>query len=308
MSPSCSRLPGSGLVLAALTAGAAAQTDAAGPRSIEFQRQWHAGEAELSRFDLEQARYGGTHRGQVVLIFVTEDFRADTQVKSERGAVEGTVSVLKLNEIRRFVTGVYDYSMMRSVFTPADVGRSPRTLKVTTSVQDWCGQVWNQLNLRGEDYAVTVHSYFEQEADERYEVSAALLEDELWTRIRLAPATLPDGDVEVIPSGFDARLRHYRLRPMAARAESAEVTVAVDGRDVRHRRFTLRYPDMRRSLSITFEAAFPYRIQAFEETVTAADGKESRTRAKRTHLEMLDYWNHHDNDDLGRRAGLGLDR
>ena len=49
--------------------------------SQEFKDYWYSGEAELTRYELEQARYGEIHRGDAVLIFVTEDFRTDKQVK-----------------------------------------------------------------------------------------------------------------------------------------------------------------------------------------------------------------------------------
>jgi alkaline phosphatase len=46
--------------------------------------------------------------------------------------------VLKLNMTREFVTGVYPYNTMLSVFTPVEVeARSP---KLTASVTEWCGQ------------------------------------------------------------------------------------------------------------------------------------------------------------------------
>ena len=44
------------------------------PESDQFSKYWYQGKAELTRFDLQQVRYGEIHQGNGVLIFVTEDF------------------------------------------------------------------------------------------------------------------------------------------------------------------------------------------------------------------------------------------
>ena len=48
-----------------------------------FRAYWFGGKAELNTYRLEQAHYGATFPGEAVLVFVTEDFRVDKQVKSE---------------------------------------------------------------------------------------------------------------------------------------------------------------------------------------------------------------------------------
>ena len=111
-----------------------------------FQSYWYQGLAELSRYELTQSRYGELHEGEAVLIFVTEDFLTDLQVKHEYGPATNAVSVLKLNAYRRFYTGLYPYNVMTSVFTPVD--GSP-TLKVANSVHEWCGISYMQINSAG---------------------------------------------------------------------------------------------------------------------------------------------------------------
>ena len=39
-----------------------------------FGDYWYQGEAEITSYELEQARYGSMHDGEAVLIFVTERF------------------------------------------------------------------------------------------------------------------------------------------------------------------------------------------------------------------------------------------
>jgi len=131
----------------------------------DFNDYWYAGEAEITSYELVQARYGEKRNGQAVLIFVTEDFLPDLQVKDESSSGEG-ISVLKLNYTKKFYTGIYPYSMMSSVFTPVKNEDYPSTLKVSTSSQEWCGHTYLQVNHENEAYRVTGHSYFESEADQ----------------------------------------------------------------------------------------------------------------------------------------------
>lgn len=267
--------------------------------SARFGSYWYQGKAELTRYELEQARYGELHRGDAVLVFVTEPFLPDKQVKLERGDPAKGVSVLKLNATRKFFTGIYPYSVMTSTFTPVDVARSP-TLKVTSSTQEWCGQTFAQLNRRSGRYHASLRSYFEAEGDRELDFPHAWLEDELWTRIRLAPDTLPVGSVEIVPGLHYARLWHKDVRPEKARASLR----SEGNRNV----YTIDYGALDRKLVIRFEKAFPFKIVGFEETTPGAfDGSPPlTTKAVATGSLMLDYWRRHGNADAHYRKELGL--
>ena len=71
------------------------------PWDDAFKKQWYAGLAEITRYELKQAQYRDTYDGDAILIFVTENFLTDKHVKHERGAGPST-SVLKLNALRQF--------------------------------------------------------------------------------------------------------------------------------------------------------------------------------------------------------------
>lgn len=271
------------------------------PEPGAFARYWHSGKAEITRFALEQSRYGEVRQGDAVMIFVTEDFRTDLHVKAERPH-EDAVPVLKLNFTRKFLTGIYPYSTMTSVFTPIALDAPPATLKTTTSVQEWCGHVWQQLDLRGERYELVGHSYFEGEAEERRQLPRAQLEDGLWNRIRLAPWSLPIGELQAVPATLFSRLRHVALAAVPARASLHEQR-AESAEGPRILRYRLEMPSISRALEVEFEARFPYRITGFVEELP--DGQ--RSRASPTHRRQLAYWEH--NRDQGRalRPSLGLD-
>ena len=78
--------------------------------STAFKKYWYAGKAEITSYKLEQARYGELRNGKAVLIYVTEPFSADKQVKADQNA-PSNISVLKLNSTKKFLTGIYPYSI-----------------------------------------------------------------------------------------------------------------------------------------------------------------------------------------------------
>lgn len=282
---------------------------AVGRAPADFAGYWRSGQAEISRYALEQARYGELHRGEAVLIFVTEPFSAGKQVKLDDWASapdSDRVEVLKLNATKKFLTGVYPYSMMNSVFTPVDAARHPRTLKTVTSVQEWCGQAWLQLNLARDGYRAAQYSYFEQEGDRSVVLRADLLEDEIWTRLRLAPASLPSGDVRLVPGGFVSRLLHLPLEPVAAQARFADLPAETyPGQAARA--YELAMPSVRgRTLAIHFAADFPHAILGWIETYRDTGDRVLTTRAVRTATARLDYWNRNRDADRTLRASLGL--
>ncbi len=278
-----------------------------------FRAYWFGGKAELNTYRLDQAQYGASRQGEAVLVFVTEDFRTDKQVKSE--AEESrylAIPVLKTNYIRRFVTGIYDYSLFTSVFTPIDNPKFPNTLKVSTSGQEWCGQSYVQVSYRNNGYTVSGRSYFEQEAAEDYTVDKAMLEDELWNRIRLNPDKLPTGSIHLIPGTQAARLRHKRLESLAATAtlDSAQGVTwtrthtpgVVTGPC---KAYTVDYKEDGRRLTIIFETAFPHRIAGWEDTYKTKD-KVLTSRAVLQKSLLSDYWNHNTPADSTLRRQLGL--
>ncbi len=199
------------------------------PEDKDFHSYWYNYGAEISRFELEQSRYGEIRPGHAVLIFVTEPFLPDIQVKSDfEASRERSIPILKLNFIKRFNTGIYDYSMMKSVFTPipSEQQQLSKTLKVSTTRQDWCGHVFLQYNLEKDHYKVKQYSYFEKEGDGTVNIPSVHLEDDIWTRIRIDPKTLPLGGIEMIPGSFFTTIRMIDLR---AEKAVAELTDTQDG-------------------------------------------------------------------------------
>ena len=270
----------------------------------EFREYWYEGKAELTRYHLKQARYGEIHEGEAVLIFVTEDFLTDKQVKYEGGPRGGNVEpVLKLNFTKKFFTGLYPYSMMTSIFTPVNTNK--KTLKVATSSQEWCGHTYTQLNLKADHYKGILHSYFMNEADQNFKVDADLLESELWNLIRLNPKKLPTGEIELLSGTFDLRLRHLDNRSTKAIASIQEVE-SEDFPGLSLKSYRVDYINIDRTLEIIFEESFPHQIVGWSETVKRGPNTLT-TKAVKTHQIKEAYWTKNGVSDSVFRKELGMD-
>ena len=249
--------------------------------SKNFKAYWYAGEAEITSYDLKQARYGELRDGNAVLIYVTEPFLADVQVKADRNGSDN-VNVLKLNSTKNYLTGIYPYSIMSSSFYP--VSDDQHAIKISTSVQEWCGHVYSQLNNR-EEFEYTSHSYFEGEADQELTLSKNWLENEIWNKIRVNPTDLPTGDVEMIPS-----LEYLRMAHKPVKAHKAKAKIETSNGIVS---YTIEYPELQRSLSIDFTETFPYSIESWTETFKSGYGPNAKTltsTATKKKVLKTPYW------------------
>jgi hypothetical protein len=266
----------------------------------QFKDYWYGGKAEISSYHLQQSRYGETREGKAVLIFVTEDFSEKKHVKLDdpAKAANDKVSVLKMNFTKNFVTGIYPYSLMLSVFTPVDRQAFPASLKVSMTGQEWCGHVFAQLNLRGRQYHLQSNSYFEQEGDTHETFARTWLEDELWNVIRLSPKQLPTGTFNIIPGLFFTRLQHA---PVAA--QPVQATKNTDGQE---EVYVVEWANGR-SLQIRYEREFPHRITGWVERFSVGENVY-QTTAQLDKTIQTDYWTKNRNAFLPMRDSLGLSR
>lgn len=265
--------------------------------SQEFKDYWYAGAAEITTYELKQARYGEIREGSAVNIFVTEDFLPDVQVKANNQAEEN-IPVLKFNQVKKFLTGIYPYSIMTSTFNP--VNSTGHALKVSNSVQEWCGHVYAQLNNK-KDFEIETHSYFEGEADQKRKLPKTWLENELWNLIRINPDKLPTGEVKLIPSLEYLRLGHKELKAYRAilnLKQNATMTT-----------YDIHYPELERDLTIHFENKFPYAIEKWEDTYVSGFGPNAEaltTTATKIKRKKMAYWSQNRNKDVILRDTLGL--
>ncbi|NJM79859.1 MAG: septum formation inhibitor Maf, partial [Flavobacterium sp.] len=183
-------------------------------------------------------------------------------------------------------------------FYPVKGGNS---IKVSCSSQEWCGHTYMEL-LNKERYEVSLNSYFEGEGFTNLKMDKSLLEDDIWTMIRLFPKDLPAGNRKVIPSFFYLRLLHKEVKAYNCTIE----LIANDANTV----YSIKYPELNRNISITFENSFPYKIVSWEESYPDGFGSNAKTlTTKGTLLQTIksDYWNKNSNDDKDLRSKLKLD-
>ncbi|CDF79477.1 Maf-like protein [Formosa agariphila KMM 3901] len=282
--------------LASIETAVASKKVAPIPRDKAFKDYWYSGTAELSSYTLKQSRYGEVREGEVVLVFVTEPFSLSKQVKLDRPKDAGTdnVSVMKLNNIRTFNTGIYDYSIVTSSFTPIDVQNHPNTLKLNTSIQEWCGHTFTQLNLADTHYTFKEFSYFESEGDTERDIPKALLEDELLTRIRINNGQLPLGETDMILSTLYSRFTHKKVEVAKADISKTESDGTLH--------YTIAYKNYDRTVTIDVENSFPYKIVSWTED--NGDGLITEAKLKASLNEP--YWNQKKLTDESKREELHL--
>jgi hypothetical protein len=187
---------------------------------------------------------------------------------------------------------------MQSTFYP--VSDDAHAIKVSASMQEWCGHVYSQLNNRSK-FEVMSRSYFEGEGDESFSLQKTNLENEVWTKIRINPTNLPIGKTEMIPSFEFCRLKHKDFKAYTATAS----LVQEDGLSV----YTIDYPVLNRSLKIKFQSAFPHIIESWSETFPSGFGSNAKTlttTATRIKTIQSKYWTQNGNEHDVLRDSLGI--
>lgn len=266
--------------------------------NTDLKDYWYNGEAEISSYELKQARYGEIHEGKAVFVFVTEPFSPKSGTKADNPGKDA-VPVLKLNATKKFNTGIYPYSMMNSTFFPFENGAY--SIKITNTSQEWCGHTFMELDNKAK-FKVSLKSYFEGESFDNKSIAKADLEDDIWSKIRLQPNDLKVGKIEMIPSFFYLRLRHNEVK-------AYEATTTLSKIDDKINQYSINYSSLNRTINIQFESTFPHKILGWDETYKSGFGssaKEMTTTAKRINTIKSAYWNKNSNSDLGLREELGL--
>jgi hypothetical protein len=241
---------------------------APGPAAAEkgFGSWWYDGKAELNGYNLEVSRYGQTRVGHSVMIYVTEPFSESRRVKVDDHTKNpaDTFGVLKLNLVRDFQTGIYDYNTMVSIFA-RDNTFEPVKLSFTSA--EWCGHVYEELAFDEKRVHGNYFSYFDSESgvlDIGYP-RGGVAEDNLFILLRgLREDYLQPGEsrsVDYLPGVFHSRLAHEGMDWTKARisrsADTETVVVAAGEFDVFV--YTIDI-DGDRDGTFYIESAYPHRI------------------------------------------------
>lgn len=260
----------------------------------KFNAYWYAGKAEITSYTLTQVRYGEIHDGIAVNIFVTENFSPKKQVKADYPD-KNNIPILKLNSTKNYTTGIYPYSLMTSTFSPISINN--KAIKISFSAQEWCGNTFVQLNNKV-NFQVDFYSYFESNYDKKISLKKNILENELWNIIRISPTALPIGKLQIIPSFEYLGLYHKKFQSYEA------ITSLTEKGDFQF--YSIKYPILKRTLTIKVSKNFPYTIESWEET-SSSRGKLLTTTAEKIKTIQSAYWNKNGISDIRERTALGLD-
>lgn len=274
----------------------------------EFGNYWYQGLAELSSYELNQSRYGENREGRAVMVFVTEDFSKSKHIKLDRPQINPNdkVSVLKLNFMRNFQTGIYPYSIMASSFMAVSNSPAGVAEKSSTSVQEWCGHVFDQIYKDGRKYKRELSSYFESEGDLKERIKQLPLEQALWNCIRIDPKGLPVGSFEIIPDQVYSRLMHREIKP--TQVIGSLVEEVWNSKELKA--YVLNYPTEKRQLKIFFQSESPFIIEGWEDQYFDTKGNQVISSGRRIKTIQSDYWNKNSNEynylyeDLFSHTGL----
>lgn len=254
---------------------------------------WYSGKAEITSYELIQQRYGQARKGKAVLVFVTEDFD-DEQLVKTNSKDQTDFSVLKLNAMKNFTTGIYPYHIMQSTFLPME--KNQAAVKIASSIQEWCGQSYMQLEQRKQQ-EIQINSYFKQVGNYKTKLQNYPTENALWTQLRLFPLEVNLEIDKMIPS-----FEYLRLNNIEVDAYQVEISqIKEKGQLTTH----LKYPTLKRRVEITQEIGEPYSIIGWKEIVKKNDSSYV-TSAKKIEQIQIDYWNKNSNQFSYLRDSLKL--
>ena len=320
-------LPIAPFTVAADGTDTAAAAAAAG-REPDFWGHWGDGKSEISSYALEYPRYGSPREGVAVTIFVNEQLSEKARVKHEdpsRGE-EDILPVMKLNWIQDFPTGIYDYSLMTTVFALLEErGGIPAGAlkKVSFSAQEWCGHIYSQLLFSPGRTELSSHSYFDGEGDVEASLdlpAGGLSEDALllWARGFAGARPAPGASIEVplLRSLEKSRLLHVDLGWQTATATREEQPreVRVPAGSFVVDRYTLSVPAARVERSwpvgaptmelpasiwtVDVEGRFPHRI--------VQRSRDDGLRARLLGSDRIPYWERKGPAGISELGKIGL--
>ena len=270
----------------------------------DFDSYWHDGKAELNGYRMKISRYGQERKGQGVAIYVTEPFSESKRVKLDNPSKnpDDVIDVLKLNMVRDFQTGIYDYNTMVSVFVRTS-DFSP--VKMSFSSSEWCGHVYEELLFSPNKITGHYFSYFEGESGPRNLdfPKGGIVGEQFLILIRgLRGDFLKPGEKKsapFLPSLYAGRLSH---RPPAWTTAEIErladpQTVEVPAGKFETMVYTVKLGDGRGG-SLYVEKDYPHHIVRWS---ILPDLSVELTGSAR-----LEYWKLHNNGDQSHLNHLGL--
>lgn len=270
----------------------------------DFSAAWHDGRAEVAGYRWHGTRYGQIREGEAVAIFVTEPFDPSEGVKADRPTAD-SVGAMKLNLVRDFQTGIYDYNTMVSCFVRED---DFSLLKQTFSSAEWCGHVFESARVDGDELELDIDSYFQGESTEtELAYDGGLVGEQLFVWLRgLRGAPIAPGEtaeVDYLSEAFDRRLRHRKAAWQTLRVtrDPAPRQVTLPAGSFSADTYRASCSDGR-VLIAQVEAQAPYRLLSWAWSRSG----EILDKGELTGSRRIRYWEEHAEGDESLRESIGL--
>jgi hypothetical protein len=219
-----------GAVMATSGCGGTADGRVAGtapaPNPFAAAALWDDGRAEIDAYEATVRRYGILRPLTAYLIVVKEDFSRTQLVKADPGHDPADLlTVLKLNHVINYQTGIYTYHQMMSCF----FDRTTMALvKLSFTSNEWCGNSYKEYRRRDGRGSLAVHTYWDNQGEATYDIPVGpdvVFQDALplWIRslpqgagatraLRLLPTQIESKGSR--PEAMSATLRAAREEPV----------------------------------------------------------------------------------------------
>jgi hypothetical protein len=244
MAPAGPRLRGglvAGLVALVLSAGGlgvlgcrglAAGGAATAPNDFAADALWDDGRAEIDAYEATVRRYGVPRSLTAYLVVVKEDFSKTQLVKADPGHDPGDLqTVLKLNHVINYQTGIYSYHQMASCFF--DRGTMD-LVKLSLTSNEWCGNTYKEYTRRDGRGTLHVHTYWDTQAEANYDVPTGpdvVFYDALPLWIRSLPQIAgTTRALRLLPSQIESKGPKPQTQPATLVAEKEEGIIVPAGR------------------------------------------------------------------------------
>jgi len=212
--------------------GLAAGGAAAAPNAFAADALWDDGRAEIDAYQATIRRYGILRPLTAYLIVVKEDFSKAQLVKADPEHDRGDLlTVLKLNQVIDYRTGIYSYHQMASCFFDR---ASMDLVKLSLTSNEWCGNAYKEYTRREGRGTLHVHTYWDNQAEATYDVPAGpdvQFYDALPLWIRSLPQTAGTARaLRLLPSQIESKGPRPQAREATLRASAEEAITVPAGR------------------------------------------------------------------------------
>ncbi len=187
---------------------------------------WDDGLAEVATYDARRRTYGQERVYEATILTVKETFTTERWVKAESAPPAGrALEVLKQNQIERWGTQNYPYTVMTSVFV--DRADAARLVKLTMGHQEWCGNTFKEWKGFESPPTLVAHSYWEPDGDSTTTFAPGTTDEPLLLldQLPLSLRSLPFAD------GFEraARVLPTLVSSKTGEPRAARATIRVSG-------------------------------------------------------------------------------